>query len=61
MEFLNSIPIELDYAFVSMGIIIGTIAVYAWVAIWFGKWTINQPKINDLTWKNVWLDGWWNK
>ena len=37
MEWLNQIPVNLDGGFISLGILLCSLAVITWVVFWIGK------------------------
>ena len=44
MEWLNQIPINLDGGFISLGILLCSLAVITWVVFWIGKFEKETPR-----------------
>ena len=43
MEWLNQIPVNLDGGFISLGILLCSLAVITWVVFWIGKFEKENP------------------
>ena len=43
MEWLNQIPVNLDGGFISLGILLCSLAVITWVVFWIGKFEKETP------------------
>ena len=43
MEWLNQIPVNLDGGFISLGILLCSLAVITWVVFWIGKFEKEAP------------------
>ena len=43
MEWLNQIPVNLDGGFISLGILLCSLAVITWVVFWIGKFENETP------------------
>jgi len=55
MEWLNQIPVNLDGGFISLGILLCSLAVITWVVFWIGKFEKETPSAsgNSTVFKNV--------
>ena len=38
MEWLNQIPVDLNGGFISLGILLCSMAIISWIVFWIGKW-----------------------
>ena len=38
MEWLNQIPVDLNGGFISLGILLCSMAIISWIIFWIGKW-----------------------
>ena len=43
MEWLNQIPVNLDGGFISLGILLCSLAVITWVVFWIGRFEKEAP------------------
>ena len=47
MEWLNQIPVNLDGGFISLGILLCSLAVITWVVFWIGKFEKEAPSASS--------------